>query len=67
MRYLINKLEHALTLIDIGAVSRAIEEIRYHYPSLADALAAVAKDLQYGRILRLIRAAHGEIGPENDR
>jgi signal transduction histidine kinase/DNA-binding NarL/FixJ family response regulator len=64
---LLNALEHALTLIDIGAVSRAIEEIRAYNPSLADALAAVAKDLQYGRILRLIRAAHGETSPENER
>jgi signal transduction histidine kinase/ActR/RegA family two-component response regulator len=64
---LLNALEHALTLIDIGAVSRAIEEIRAHNPSLADALTAVARDLQYGRILRLIRAAHGETIPENER
>jgi signal transduction histidine kinase/DNA-binding NarL/FixJ family response regulator len=63
---LLNKLEHALTMIDISAVSRAIEAIRAHNPSLADALAAVAWDLQYGRILRLIRAAHGETMPENE-
>jgi signal transduction histidine kinase/CheY-like chemotaxis protein len=57
-----NKLERALTLIDIGAVNRAIEEMRGHNPSLADALAAVAGDLQFGRILRLIRAAQAGTG-----
>ncbi len=50
-------LERALVMIDIGAINRAIEEIRGHNPALADALAALAKDLQFGRILRLLRAA----------
>jgi len=45
-------------------VSRAIEDISALDVSLANALTGVAKDLQYGRILRLIRAAHGEIGTE---
>jgi signal transduction histidine kinase/FixJ family two-component response regulator len=64
---LLNKLEHALTLIDADAISRAIEEIRACNPSLAEALAAVGAELQYGRILRLIRAARGEIIPENEK
>lgn len=59
---LLNKLKHALTLIDSDAINRAIEEIRAHNPSLADALAAVAGDLQYGQILRLIRAAQAGTG-----
>jgi CheY-like chemotaxis protein len=52
-------LEQALIRIDIGAINRSIEEIRAHSPLLADELAAVAKDLQFGRILRLIQAARG--------
>jgi len=61
---LLNALEHAVTQLDIGAVSRAVEDIRSHDASLANALAAVAKDLQYGRILRLIGTAHDCISPE---
>jgi|GEM_PF-2461892 len=57
-------LEQALSRIDIGAVGRAIEEIRVHDPSLADSLAVVAQDLQFGRILRLVRAVHDENGAE---
>jgi CheY-like chemotaxis protein len=64
---LLNKLEHALILIDVDAISRAIEEIRACNPSLAEALAAVAAELQYGRILRLIRGARGENMPENEK
>jgi len=59
---LLHELERALALIDMGAVNRAIEEIRGHNPSLADALAVVAGDLQFGWILRLIRAAQAETG-----
>jgi FixJ family two-component response regulator len=61
---LLKELEQALVRIDIGAVNRAIEAIRVHHPSMAEALAAVARDLQYGWILRMIRATHGETGPE---
>lgn len=64
---LLNKLEHALTLIDTDAISRAIEEICACNPSLAEALAATAGELQYGRILRLIRAARAENMPENEK
>ncbi len=62
---LVNRLEQAVSRIDAGAMSRAIDEIRSHDASLADAIAAVTKDLQYGRILGLIRAAHGETGPKD--
>ncbi|MEW6266318.1 MAG: cache domain-containing protein [Thermodesulfobacteriota bacterium] len=61
---LLNALEQALVRIDIDAVDRAIEEIRAHSPFLAEALAAVAKDLQFGRMLRLVRAARAGAGPE---
>jgi signal transduction histidine kinase/CheY-like chemotaxis protein len=64
---LLNKLERALTRIDIDAVNRAIEEIRGRNPSLADALADVAGDLQFGRILRLIRAAQAGNGAGDAR
>jgi signal transduction histidine kinase/ligand-binding sensor domain-containing protein/ActR/RegA family two-component response regulator len=64
---LLNGLEQALVRIDIGAVSRAIEAIRARNPSLADALAVVAGDLQFNRILRLIRAAAASIDPEEDK
>ena len=59
-----NALEQALVRIDSEAVSGAIEAIRPHNPSLADALAAVANDLQYGKILQLIKPSHGETSPE---
>jgi CheY-like chemotaxis protein len=54
-----NELEQALVRIDMGAVNRAIEAIRAHHPTQADALAAVARDLQFGRMLRTIRSARG--------
>jgi hypothetical protein len=57
-------LEKALVRIDIGAVNRAIEAIRAHHPSMAEELEAMARDLQYGRILRMIRATRGETSPE---
>ncbi|MFH0730327.1 MAG: cache domain-containing protein [Pseudomonadota bacterium] len=63
---LLNGLEQALARLDIGAVSRAIETIRDHHPSQAHALAAVARDLQFGPMLRMIRAASGEAGQEDD-
>ncbi|MBU4297422.1 MAG: ATP-binding protein [Desulfobulbaceae bacterium] len=63
---LLNTLEQALSRIDIGAVGRAIEEIRAHHPSLAGALAAVARDLQFGRMLWMVRATLGETGPEDE-
>lgn len=61
---LLEELEQALIRIDIGAVNRAIEAIRAHHPSLADALGTVARDLQFGWILRMIRTASRETGSE---
>jgi signal transduction histidine kinase/DNA-binding NarL/FixJ family response regulator len=61
---LLKELEQALVRLDTGAVNRAIEAIRTHHPSKADALGAVARDLQYGRILRMVRAAACKADPE---
>ena len=57
-------LEQALTRIDMDAVYRAIEAIRPHSQALADTLAPLAKDLQFGRILQLIRSYQEESQPE---
>jgi CheY-like chemotaxis protein len=59
---LLNELEQALCRIDIAAVDRAIEEIRTCNDPLADALAPLARDSEFGRMLRSIRAARGETG-----
>jgi hypothetical protein len=57
-------LERALVQLDTPAISRAIEAIRPLAETLASALAALAQDYQYGHMLRLIRSAHRENGPE---
>ena len=62
---LLNRLAQALSRIDIDSVNQIIEEIRIAHTPLAEALAAIAKDLQFGRMLRMIRAALGEIAPED--
>ncbi len=61
---LLKELEQALVLIDIDAVNRTIEAIRIDHPSQADALGAVAQDLQFGRMLRLIRTLSGKTSPQ---
>jgi len=61
---LLDALEHALSLLDIGGVNRTIEDIRARDVSLGEALEAMAGDFQYNRILRLIRTAHGDAGLE---
>jgi len=61
----LSELEEALSRIDIGAVNRAIEKTRTHDPALADGLAAVTRDLQFGRILQLIRSVQAENGGED--
>ncbi|MEW6261715.1 MAG: ATP-binding protein [Thermodesulfobacteriota bacterium] len=63
---LLNGLEQAIVRIDIDAAGRAIEEIRAHHPSLANGLVAMARDLQFGRLLRMIRAIPGKTGPEGE-
>ncbi len=57
---LLNELEQSLVRLDRGAVNRAIEAIGADHPSQADVLRAVAEDLQFGRILRMIRTASGK-------
>jgi signal transduction histidine kinase/DNA-binding response OmpR family regulator len=59
-----NALEQALTRIDLGAVKHTIEAIRSRNPSLAEALTPLAKDLQFGRILQLIRTHQSESSPK---
>ncbi len=58
----VGALERAVVAIDHEAVERAIGEIRRRDAALGGALAAAARDLQYGRILRFVRARRGEQG-----
>jgi CheY-like chemotaxis protein len=62
---LLRRLEQALVRLDIGAVKSAIEAIRAHYPSPADSLEAVANDIQFHRMLEVIRAAAGKTDPKD--
>jgi signal transduction histidine kinase/DNA-binding response OmpR family regulator len=62
---LLNTLKSALTRIDLGAVNHSIEKIRSLNPSLADALAPVVKDLQFGKILQLIRSIQTDTETDN--
>lgn len=50
-------LEEALVRIDMPAINHAIETLRPLRSQLADSLASEAKDLQFGRMLRLLRTA----------
>jgi CheY-like chemotaxis protein len=59
-----NDLEQALERIDTDAVDHAIEAIRVFDAAIADALGAVAKDLQYGQILELIEVSQSEVDRE---
>ena len=59
-------LEQALIRIDIGAVNRTIEKIRARQPALADALAAVAGDLQLDRILQMLSTAPNGADPKDE-
>ncbi|HLP15696.1 MAG TPA: MASE3 domain-containing protein [Bacteroidota bacterium] len=56
------ELEHALVRIDIPAVNEAIEKIRTHRHTLADAFADMARDLQFGWMLRILRTVPNDIG-----
>jgi signal transduction histidine kinase/ActR/RegA family two-component response regulator len=62
---LLHSLEQALTRLDVDAVRHMIEVIGAHDSSLAAALAAEAGNLQFSRILQLIRSSHGEFQPES--
>jgi signal transduction histidine kinase/CheY-like chemotaxis protein len=56
---LLSGLEQSLVRIDTDTVNSTIGAIRAHAPAVADALADEARDLQFGRILRLVRDAQG--------
>ncbi|MES9943214.1 MAG: ATP-binding protein [Candidatus Thiodiazotropha sp. 6PLUC1] len=62
---LLSSLELGLSRIDLDAVNRSIEEIRTLKPSLADALSPVVKELQFSRILQLIRSLKTEPQTKN--
>jgi CheY-like chemotaxis protein len=53
-------LELALTHLDEEAISGQIECLRADHPSLSSAMSDMARDLQYGRLLRLVRAARSK-------
>jgi hypothetical protein len=55
-----NELKRSIVVLDIGGVNHAIEAIRAHNPTIAQALVTSAKDLQFGHILRLIKSSHGK-------
>ncbi len=63
--HLLNKLEQALTLLDLNAVNSVIKEVHAVNPVLASALSALARDFQFDRILQLIRDKHNEIKTES--
>jgi CheY-like chemotaxis protein len=51
-----SELDKALCMLDREAVQRAIDAIRLHNPASAERLESEAQDLQFGRILRMVRA-----------
>jgi signal transduction histidine kinase/CheY-like chemotaxis protein/ligand-binding sensor domain-containing protein len=61
-RDVLSALEQALIRLDRDAVSRTIERIRADHPELAEPLATMARDLQFGQIFRLIRSLRGSGG-----
>jgi signal transduction histidine kinase/DNA-binding LytR/AlgR family response regulator len=58
--FALRALERAIVALDRDGVERAVEQIRQHDAAVGDALVAVARDLQYGRILRLLRSGGRE-------
>jgi signal transduction histidine kinase/CheY-like chemotaxis protein len=58
----VRALERAVVAIDPEAVERAIGAIGERDAALGTALASVARELQYGRILRFVRAGRSEQG-----
>lgn len=56
------ELEQAIVRLDTEAIDRVVDAIRVHESTLADALAALAKDFQYRTLLRLIERVHDELG-----
>lgn len=55
-REVLQRLERALARIDVEEIKNAIDEVRVHDDSLAESLDVLADDLQFGRILRLVRS-----------
>jgi CheY-like chemotaxis protein len=55
-------LERAIVALDRDGVEQAIAAIRERDAAVGDALGAVARELQYGRILRLLRAGGRQHG-----
>jgi signal transduction histidine kinase/CheY-like chemotaxis protein len=62
---LISELEQVLLRLDADAIAAVIDRVRQNNGDLAVALAALAKDFQYGRILRLIEAHRSKEKPED--
>ncbi|MEJ2693077.1 MAG: ATP-binding protein, partial [Candidatus Thiodiazotropha sp.] len=60
-----HSLEQALIRIDRDAVIQAIEEIRLQSQSVANTLEPLAKDLQFGRILQMIRSCKKDSKTKN--
>jgi signal transduction histidine kinase/streptogramin lyase/DNA-binding NarL/FixJ family response regulator len=65
---LLKQLELALIRLDTCAVDCAVKEIRSHDPLVADGLAALSRDTEFGRMLRLVREASPKqpTGEDND-
>ncbi len=59
---LLERLERALVRIDITAVDRAIENLRACNGQVADLLVPLARDSEFGRMLRLVRGVRGQSG-----
>jgi signal transduction histidine kinase/ligand-binding sensor domain-containing protein/DNA-binding NarL/FixJ family response regulator len=57
---LVGELKQALLRLEIDEVNRAIDAIQGRHPDLADALLVMARELQYGEILRVIKTTHAE-------
>ena len=53
---LICELEQVLLRLDIDAIEAMIDRVRRYNEDLADALTALAKKFQYGKILHMIEA-----------
>jgi signal transduction histidine kinase/CheY-like chemotaxis protein len=53
-------LERAIVALDRDGVERAVAQIKERDAGIGEALGVVARDLQYGRILRLLRSGRRE-------
>ncbi|MEJ2200206.1 MAG: response regulator [Desulfuromonadaceae bacterium] len=60
------ELEQALCHIDRDAVQGVIKAIRVHHPLLAEALTAEVNALQFGRLLRVVRAVQESVVEEKE-